>query len=169
MSPKTTPMLPSAKAQKPEVTFSSLASVGETLTVMEMRTLLRVGLIQAAAYRRFVPACQLHNLSSGNLPRDDSPCRRERIFLWYYGSTMVVLRLQIGRDRRIFPHQRDGHAPVCRQRGVVGKQGLVVRLARDRIDVRRRQALTLQDLTHRVGAIGRKVEGAIVAAQRHEA
>jgi hypothetical protein len=34
---------------------------------MGMRTLLRVGLIQAAAYRRFVPACQLNNLSSGNL------------------------------------------------------------------------------------------------------
>ena len=43
MSPNTTPMLPSAKAQKLEVIFSSFASVEETLAVMEMRTLLRGG------------------------------------------------------------------------------------------------------------------------------
>src|SRR5215831_20793210 len=96
MSPKTTPMLPSAKAQKPEVTFSSLASVGETLTVMEMRTLLRVGLIQAAAYRRFVPACQLHNLSSGNLPRGDVLAAARELF---YGIMVVLLIVFTASDR----------------------------------------------------------------------
>jgi hypothetical protein len=66
-------MLPSAKAQKLEVILSSLASVEETLSAMEMRTLLRVGLIQAAAYRRFVPVCQLNKLSSGNRLAATSP------------------------------------------------------------------------------------------------
>src|SRR4051794_1113806 len=49
----------------------------------------------------------------------------------YYGSWQV-LRLQIGRQRRRFPHQSDRHAAIRRQRGIIGKKRLRIGLPGDR-------------------------------------
>src|SRR5689334_10170702 len=57
ISPNTTPMLPSVRAQKPEVTCPSWASVDVTLTVMMKRERSRHG-IDPRRYLRFRVACQ---------------------------------------------------------------------------------------------------------------
>src|SRR5580704_6989413 len=46
-----------------------------------------------------------------------------------YYSSMTELWLEVHRERRIFTHQRDSHAAVRRQRGIVGKQRLGIGLS----------------------------------------
>src|SRR3954466_4544779 len=87
---------------------------------------------------------------------------------WYYGSS-VVLRLQVGRKRRIFAHQCDGDATVCRQCRVVGKQWLAVGPAADGEDMGWREPPPFEDLAHDVGAVRRQIERAIFTARRYEA
>ncbi len=55
ISPNTTPMLPSVRAQKPEVAWPSWASVDVTLTVMMERNVLVVELIRAAIDASVLP------------------------------------------------------------------------------------------------------------------
>src|SRR6185503_20565229 len=97
-----------------------------------------------------------------------SSCKQIESTEWYYGSS-VVLRLQIWRQRRIFAHQCDGDATVCRQCRIVGKQWLAVGPAADGEDVGCRQPLAFENLAHDVGAVRRQIERTIIPACRHEA
>ena len=58
----------------------------------------------------------------------------------------LFLRLQARRHRRCLAHQSDGHAPIGRHEGVVGKQRIGVGLAGHGIKIGRRQPGLFQDL-----------------------
>src|SRR6202042_2679148 len=107
-------MLPSVSAQKPDVIDPSgssvdFASLDETLTAIPLENALSVDLIQPG-YRRFPENCQpigpgIGGLASEvmpGLPGRQLPGRSYRV-LWPCGE----LRRQVGRQRRVFPHQRD--------------------------------------------------------------
>src|SRR5438128_3519125 len=179
MSPKTTPILPSVSPQKLEVTGPSWASVDVTLAVMARgERLIRCFDPVSASDHSTAGGARMRHKANFAVPRN-----------WYYrssaklqhdrdselcpgakhGPSPAKLRLEVRRQRRILAHQGDGHAPVGRKRGIVGKQRLGVRLAGNREDVRGRQPLALENLTHRIGAIGRQIKRAVIAARRHEA
>src|SRR5882724_9407666 len=159
MSPNTTPILPSVRAQKPVVAGPSWAWVDVTLTAMVMENALSYE-IDPAGYDAF-PSSQRLDHSSRE--------RRHNATAAKIRQGYIELRLQIGRDRRVFAHQRNGDASVRRQGGVVRKQRLAVGFARDRKDMGRWQPLSLEDLTHRVRPIRRQVERPVIALGRHEA
>ena len=69
--------------------------------------------------------------------------------------------LEARRQRRRFPHQRDGHAAVGGEIRIVGKQRLGVGPAGHHEELRGRHALLLEDLADRVGAVGGKVPGPV--------
>ena len=57
---------------------------------------------------------------------------------------LAVSGLEIGRKRRLFPHQGDGDAAIGRHRGIVGEQRLGVGLAGDHIEIPAGQALAIR-------------------------
>src|SRR5689334_24497247 len=71
---------------------------------------------------------------------------RQAPHLW---QPRLPLWLEIEGERRLFAHQRDGHAAVCRDVGIVGKQRLRVRLARHLGELCGRNPLLLQDAPDR--------------------
>ena len=161
MSPKTTPMLPSVNAQKPVVTDPSGVSADGALTAISLENALSVDLIRFG-YRCFCRACQPIDMRYRY-------CRAALAASIIHGNMVMNYGFRSGGSGGVFPHQRNGDAAVCRQRRIVGKQRLGIGLARDREDMGRRQPFPLQDLANRIGAIGGKIECAIVALRRHEA
>ena len=82
ISPKTTPMLPSVRPQKPEVACPSWASVDVTLTVMMERNVLVVELIRAAIDASAPPVNHRTSIAPQAMRSSRKPDRNDGVVLW---------------------------------------------------------------------------------------
>src|SRR6185312_10823277 len=126
MSPKTTPTLPSASATRlggasPLRSAAAWAEAGLAVPPSFIAIVLIPPRLEGAAYS--TAGCE----TIPALPGVNRPVKA-----WRSG-------VEIGRQRRRFAHQGNGHAAIGRHRRIIGKQRVGVGLARHLKDVRGRQ------------------------------